>query len=129
MKNISKRTVHETEPIFEKYVLSLAPELIDMLKSGEKIKTYRLGMKYDYLKIGDNVRIINTNTREFAFEAKIINKTKSKFSDLPINSIGHETYESKEQQREVFNGYYAYKGKSISDDDLFLIVEFRKIGD
>ena len=121
-----ERTIHKTEPPFEKGIITLAPELIEIVKSGKKVKTYRLGDKYDYLKVGDEVQILNTITREFAVNVVVTDKHFLKFIELPYKGIGHEEYKDKEAQRKVFNGYYAFRGEPIADDDLFLVIEFKK---
>lgn len=127
MDSKSKTTIHNIEPEFELYVISLAPELVSLALGGKKVKTYRYGDKYDYLKVKDKVKIIDTVTQEFVMNALIIGKSKQEFKDLPINILGHESYESKEHQREVFSGYYSYLGRPIRDNDNFTVLEFEKI--
>lgn len=123
---LKNTTVHIVEPRHDPYIITLAPELIEIVKSGAKAKTYRLGDKYDYLKVGDEIKILNTITREFAIDAIITNKYFQKFIDLPVGEPGHEAYKDKESQRRVFNGYYAFRNEPIKDDDNFLVVEFLK---
>lgn len=117
-------TVIAEEPKNEKYILPLAPELIDFAKSGQKTTTYRYGDKYDYLQIGDAVQIQNVATKEIAATAKIVGKHWTTFRELLLNAAGHEVYQDKEHQRRIFNGYYAYTGQPIEDDSRFLVLEF-----
>lgn len=122
-----RRTIHKIEPPFERYVISLAPEISDLVIDGKKVKTYRLGKKYDYLKVGDKVKIIDTISREFKANVIITDKYFVAFKDLPIDIQGHERYKSKEEQRRTFNGYYKFTGKQIEDEDKFLVLEFQKV--
>jgi len=46
---------------------------------------------------------------------------------LPISTEGHEVYQDKEHQRQVFSGYYAFLSRPIKDLDEFLIFEFELI--
>lgn len=119
-----KTTVHKKDPKTKKYHLSFAPELIDIIKSGEKVKTYRFGRKYDYLQPGDVVTIENTITREVVGKARVTSKTFTTFKKLPLRIQGHETYKDKERQRKVFEGYYAYLKKPIKDKDKFIVLQF-----
>ncbi len=121
----SKTFVNLIEPQFAKYAISFAPELIPIILSGEKVKTYRYGNKYDYLKVGDLVQIENTKTKEIVAQAVVLNKQPTTFGELPLTLQGHEEYESKEQQRNVMSGYYAYLGKALENSDQFLILEFQ----
>lgn len=120
-----KTSVYKKEPKTDKYHLSFAPELIDIIKSEEKIKTYRYGKKYDYLKPGDIVKIENTVTREILGNAKVTSKKHTTFKKLPLRLEGHETYKNKEHQRKVFEGYYAYLKKPIKDSDGFIVLQFK----
>lgn len=120
---------YSIEPQVDPYILPFAPELIPFIVRGEKVKTYRYGKKYDYLKIGDNVKIQNLATKTIIASASILSKETVLFAELPLESgLTHESYASKERQREVFSGYYAYLKRSIRDDDPFLIIEFKLRG-
>ena len=121
-----KTSIYEVEPVPDKYVIPFAPELVQFLESGEKVETYRYGDKYEYLEVGDLVVIQNNKTKEGVFNANIVEKKKTTFASLPLTSSGHEGYESKDQQRAVFSGYYAYLGRPIENDDPFLIFTFRR---
>lgn len=103
----------------------MSPELVDLILSGEKIKTYRFGHKYDHLKVGDRVKITNSQSNELITNAIIIDKFYQDFKDLPIDIPGHEPYQNKEHQRQIFNGYYKYLDRPIRDDDKFIVFEFK----
>ena len=117
-------SVNKTEYIPPKGSIAFAPELIRLIQSGEKRSTYRYGLKYDYIKIGGMVEIVDSSTEQVS--AKVVVKAKRRvvFSDLPLSFDKHETYRDKEHQRQVLSGYYAYIGRPIHDDDTFLIIEF-----
>ena len=129
IKAPDQTTQYKKEPKPEKYVLPVAPELVDFIKQKKKMITYRCGLKYDYLESGDTVTIQNYDTKEAVAQAKITQKEKIKFSEIPLDTDGHETYRDKEQQRKVFSGYYAYLGREIQDDDLFLVLHFQLLAD
>ncbi len=116
-------SVHEPKP--EMYTILFKQELVDLILTGQKIKTYRYGIKYDYLKVGDEVDIQNSHSKEIACKATITDKYRTTFKELPINIPGHEPYESKDDQRQTFSGYYAYIGREIVNDDPFLVLEFQ----
>ena len=120
-----KTSKYNKEPEFDEYVVLFAPELISFIKEHGKARTYRFGLKYDYLVMGDNVKIQNHDDKEITFQAEIMNKQRVAFGEIPINTEGHESYRDKEHQREVFSGYYAYLGRKIQDDDLFLMIDFK----
>jgi|GEM_PF-2260691 len=116
---------YEEEPKPAPYCVPFAPELIPLILEGRKVKTYRLGLKYDYLSVGDKVKIQNWDTQEIIGEAVVTHKERTTFDKLPLENPGHEPYNDKESQRKVFSHYYAYIKRPLKDDDLFLIIEFR----
>ncbi|MCB0317213.1 MAG: ASCH domain-containing protein [Bdellovibrionales bacterium] len=105
-------------------VINFAPELIPFIQSGIKTVTYRLGTKYSYLKVGDKVEIREYGSVGLVAKAEIIFIEELPFEELPLRYPGHESYENKEHQRRVFNGYYYYTGRQIADKDSFLLIEF-----
>lgn len=104
--------------------IAFAPELIGIIQSGEKQSTYRYGLKYDYVNIGDMVDIVNSSTEQIETKVVITAKRKTIFKDLPLSFDKHESYSDKEHQRQVLSGYYAYIGHPIKDEEVFLIFEF-----
>ncbi|HUW22113.1 MAG TPA: ASCH domain-containing protein [Candidatus Bathyarchaeia archaeon] len=116
---------YPVEPRPDKYVIPFAPELVPLILSGAKVKTYRFGKKHDYLQVGDQVDLQNYKTQEIICRAAVTAKERTTFGRLPLTIPGHETYPNKERQRQVFSGYYAYLGRPVADDDRFLIFEFQ----
>jgi hypothetical protein len=101
--------------------IGFAPDLVDLVKSGQKTTTYRLGDKYDFLKIGSVIKTKNSETGEVFAELKIVNKFYTTFKDLPITDSGHEPYDQKEEQRKVFEKYY---GREVKDDEKVIVLKF-----
>jgi hypothetical protein len=120
-----KTSIYTTEPVVDKYTIRFAPELVSLIQAGEKVKTYRYGDKYDYLNKGDTIEIQEGENEEIIGKATLITKSKTTFGKLPLETQGHESYKNKDHQRKVFSGYYAYLGRKIKDDDLFLILEYQ----
>ncbi len=116
------------DPFRSDQVQSFASELVKFIKDRKKWKTYRYAdNKYGKLKVGQIVGIKEYG-QEIPFGKAIIkNISLTTFKDLPVTTEGHESYKDKDNQRKVFNGYYAFLGRSISDDDKFLIFEFELI--
>lgn len=117
-------SVNRKEYIPPKGAIAFAPELVGFIQSGEKQSTYRYGLKYDYINVGDTIDIIDSSTEKVGAKVVITAKRKTLFSDLPLVFDKHETYKDKEHQRNVLSGYYAYIGRPIRDDDVFLVFEF-----
>lgn len=115
---------YEDEPKPQPYVIPFAPELITLIRKGKKVKTYRFGLKYDYLNDGDAVKIQNWDTQEIIGHAKVTGKLRTTFAALPLENSGHEPYPNKDAQRNVFSNYYAYLQRPIKNDDVFLIITF-----
>ena len=110
------------------YTISFAPELVGFILENRKLTTYRYGTKYDYLQVGDEVAIQNAATKELVARATIKRKTRTTFGELPVKAETHESYKDKEHQRQVLSGYYAYIGRPLEDDDLFLVFDFELVG-
>lgn len=115
------------EPKAELYVIPFAPELINFIKEKLKLRTYRFGRKYDYLKVGDIVELTDAINRQVAARARITKKEFTTFVELPLETQGHEIYLSKEHQRQVFSGYYQYIGRPIKDEDEILVLDFELV--
>ena len=121
-------SIFKKEPKNDKYVIQFAPELCRFIRERKKCQTFRYGDKYDYLKVGDNVKIRNVITKGIIGKAIITNKAYKIFSKLPYNNLGsHESYSSKEHQKKVLSGYYTYIGREICDDDPFIIFDFKLV--
>jgi hypothetical protein len=103
--------------------MGFAKNLVPLVLSGAKTLTYRLGNKYAFLEIGDEINVKNSSTDKIFGRVKIIEKDWTTFKDLPIDRKGHEAYKSKAKQRQTFEQYY---GK-INDKDKMLVLRFRLI--
>lgn len=120
-------TVVPKNPIHDKYTIQFAPELTKFIRKDGKVKTYRFGDKYDYLQIGDKVRLAEYQTSQFISNAIIANKEYVAFKDIPLKLSGHEEYGSRDHLRKVFSSYYKYIGREVEDSDPFLILSFELI--
>lgn len=98
---------------------SLIPSILD----GSKTSTYRRGLKYDRLQIGEIINIINSENNEIITQATITNKVQLLFQELPLTADNHISYDSREDMRTEFSSYYG----TIADDDVFLVIEFQII--
>jgi|SRR3989338_10856718 len=101
--------------------IGFSPSLVGLVKSGQKKITYRLGDKYDFLEVGSVIQTRNSETNEVFAKLKITNKFYTTFKDLPIINSGHESYQSKEEQRKVFEKYYS---REIKDAEKVIVLEF-----
>ncbi len=120
-------TIVPSSPILKKDVILFAPELSDFIRKEGKVKTYRYGYKYEYLKIGGQVELREYQTNNLISKAEITSKKYTTFKDIPLNLEGHEIYDSKEHQRRIFSSYYKYLGRKIEDNDPFIIISFKLI--
>lgn len=113
-----------TREDYDKDILPFTEENCTLIKNREKWKTYRFGRKYDHITPGDYVYIVNSDTGDIVTETEIKERREVEFSQLPLDEEGHESYESKDHQRKVFNDYYSYIGRDIRYDDTFLVFTF-----
>lgn len=101
--------------------IGFASNLVPLVKNGEKTLTYRLGGRYDFLEVGDFIQTYDSATNQPFGTLEILNKSLTKFKDLPLNRPGHENYETEAQKRQTFESYY---GK-VEDDQPALILELK----
>ncbi len=100
--------------------IGFASNLVQLILNGTKTLTYRVGDKYEFLNIGDEIDVRNSSNQKVFAKVKIIEKRYTNFADLPINRVGHEVYSSKQEQRDTFELYYG----NIHDEDKILILGF-----
>ncbi|MBI5140394.1 MAG: ASCH domain-containing protein [Candidatus Vogelbacteria bacterium] len=65
--------------------IGFATELVPLVKNRTKVLTYRLGDKYNFLRIGDIIDVFNSGTGEIFGKLKIIKKERTNFVSLPLN--------------------------------------------
>jgi hypothetical protein len=73
---------------FLPFTSSLIPSILD----GSKTCTYRYGLKYDHLKTGEIINIINSDTDEIITQTIVTDKYQTIFKDLPLSTDGHQEY-------------------------------------
>jgi hypothetical protein len=113
MKAPHHPTVVAQNPNHDKYTIQFAPELTDFILKEGKTKTYRFGFKYDYLKNGDKVTLLEYGTNKFIADAIIMNKEVLLFKDIPLSVNDHEVYESKEHQKKYFRVIINISGERL----------------
>ena len=104
--------------------IGFAHNLVPLVKSGEKVLTYRLGDKWNFLEVGDHILTDDSSTNEVFAELEIIGKEVGTFGTLRDDRDGHEVYESPEQRREVFRKYY---NREVPDDETAIIFQFKVV--
>jgi hypothetical protein len=100
--------------------IGFAPNLVPLIVDGSKTLTYRIGDKYDFLKVGDEIDARDSSNEQVFARVKIVEKNYITFADLPIDRVGHEVYLSKQEQRDTFEKYYG----EVKDEDKILILSF-----
>lgn len=85
--------------------IDFAPNLVPLILNKSQTLTYRIGDKYDFLQIGDKIKVRNSSDDTIFGEVKIVEKTYTSFALLPIDRPGHEIYPSKQHQRATFEQY------------------------
>jgi len=103
--------------------IGFASNLVPLILDGTKTLTYRIGDKYDFLKIGDEIDVRDSSNDKVFAKVKITEKDYTTFADLPIDRVGHEVYSSKQEQRDTFEKYYG----EIKDNYKMLILGFTVI--
>jgi hypothetical protein len=103
--------------------IGFASNLVPLVVEGLKTLTYRIGGKYDFLKIGDEIDVRDSSSDKVFARVKIIEKDYSTFAELPIDRAGHEVYSSKQEQHDTFVKYYG----EVKNEDRILILGFTVI--
>lgn len=107
----------------QKTSIGFASDLVPLVLDGSKTLTYRLGEKYDFLQVGDQIDARDSSTGHIFAKLKIVEKLQITFKDLPLERKGHSAYKSKEEQKEAFQKYYS----NIQDSDKVIILRFRVV--
>ncbi len=103
------------------------PELVELIKKGEKNVTFRMEQKN--VSIGDTVSLIDwadgnkENQKEF-LKARITKISEFKLIDLPLDYPGHEKDSSAEERLVRYQGYY---GNHITNESIVYIYEFETL--
>ena len=103
--------------------IGFAPNLVPLILKGAKTFTYRLGDKYGFLQVGDEIDIRDSSNDKVFGRVEIKEKSYTTFKDLPIERKGHEVYKSKQEQKETFEKYYG----GVKDDEKMLILGFKLV--
>ena len=101
--------------------IGFAPDLVPLIQNGSKTLTYRIGDKFNSLQVGDTIAIRDSSTNTLFADVVITQREQTTFKDVPIDRVGHEKYESKEKQKEIFKNYYG----TVHDEDSILVLGFR----
>lgn len=104
--------------------IGFASNLIPLILNGSKTLTYRIGSKYSFLTVGDEIMLKDSKTEKKFAKVKITERSLTTFKELPIDALGHEVYSSKDEQRKTFEKYY---GKRINNSEKILILGFKMI--
>lgn len=106
----------------EKKTIKFRDFLANLVSKGEKDSTWRLFDDKD-LQEGDEVDLINWNTKEKFAEAVLTEVREKKMAELePADFEGHERFESEEKMYEAYRTYY---GDKVGPDTSVKIIRFR----
>jgi hypothetical protein len=108
---------------FLPFTSSLIPSILD----GSKTSTYRFGLKYDHLQIGERIDIVDSDTQEVVGQANVTSKAQVLFQDIPLISSDHQSFASREEMRDHFSRLYNYIGRAVEDSDVFLAIGWEMI--
>ncbi len=104
--------------------LGFASELVPLVRSGEKVLTYRLGDKWNFLNVGDTIETKDSGTGDKFGKLEITQKELTTFGELTENREGHEQYEDKEARRKKFENYYK---RPVEDSESITILGFKVV--
>jgi hypothetical protein len=96
--------------------------LVPLVLSGEKDCTWRLFDDKD-IQVGDNVLLINWNTKEQFGSALIVSVKEKMLKELQDSDFeGHEKFESTEKMYESYRTYY---GDNVVPESVVKIIKFK----
>lgn len=101
--------------------IKFTPELTELVKTGEKTKTFRL-RDDKFLKTGDRVLFATRDGQEVTEfgEGKLVAVTEKKLKDL-----NKKDYEGNEQVTDPVEHYKKYYGDDVTEDELVKVIEFK----
>lgn len=95
--------------------------LVPLVLSGEKDSTWRLFDDKD-IQVGDNVLLLNWNTKEQFGSALIVSVKEKMLKELQDSDFeGHEKFESTEKMYEEYRKYY---GDKVAPESVVKIIRF-----
>ncbi len=101
--------------------LKFEKKLVPFILSGEKVCTWRI-FDDKGLSLGDELILINRDTKEEFANAKIVSVYEKKLKDMDdADYDGHERFVSNEKMIETYIGYY---GDKVTGDSLVKIIKF-----
>lgn len=102
--------------------LKFKSHLVELILSGEKTTTWRLFDDKD-LQVGDEVELVNSDTKEVAARAQITHVlTKPLGQVTDADYAGHERYES---QDDLLNHFRQYYGERVNLGTELKVVNFK----
>ncbi len=106
----------------EKKIIKFRDFLVPLVLSGEKDSTWRLFDDKE-LRVGDEVDLINWNTKEKFADAALIEVREKELGQLePEDFDGHEKFESEEAMYESYRTYY---GDGVTPQTIVKIIRFK----
>jgi len=101
--------------------LKFKPNLAEEILAGRKTVTWRLFDDKD-LQIGDQLELINSETKAKFAEAEILKVKERKLGEVEeVDLIGHEKYNSPEEMLKTYKEYY---GDKVDENTMVKIIEF-----
>jgi len=114
VKKISSEPVQKT--------LKFKEHLVPLILSGKKTVIWRIFDDKD-LQAGDNVDLINADTKEIFGSAKLIEIKEKPFDEITDEDFdGYEKFESEEEMYETYKKYY---GGKLNKDTTVKIIKFK----
>lgn len=101
--------------------LKFSSELIPLIESGNKTKTWRLNDDKQ-LEVGDQLQFIDSSTGAVFGYGQIEQVVSKRVKDLDKNDQeGHETYQNNEEMLAEFRKYY---GPNVTEDSIVKVVKY-----
>jgi len=106
----------------QKKTLKFRDYLVNLILDEEKDTTQRL-FDDKNLSVGDEIDLVNWDTRKKFGEAVIVDIWEKKMGEIEEKDFdGHEKFSSKE---EMYNTYRTYYGDKVNADTIVKIIRFK----